>query len=83
MPRLTRQQVEAIKADLLHDLATVRAAIHNPEQFDPADADAALAGVETFCAIAVRLIAQANPSKVRDIAMTVEIQARMDGKEVL
>lgn len=80
MPRLTRQQVEAIKADLLHDLATIRRYVEGTA--DPEFTEA-FVGVETFCAIAVRLIAQTNPSKVRDIARTVEIHARLDGKEVL
>jgi len=33
--------------------------------------------LETFCAVGLRLIAQSNPSKVRDIAVSVSIQALM------
>ena len=35
----------------------------------------ALASVETFIAIALRVMAKTNPSKIRSIAVTVEIQS--------
>ena len=41
-----------------------------------------MAGVETFVAIALRLMAVTNPSKLRDIMQVVEIQARMDRRHV-
>ena len=45
--------------------------------------DTALCTVETFCAVALRVMAKINPSKVRDCARTVEIKARMDGTPVV
>jgi hypothetical protein len=45
--------------------------------------EAAWAEIETFIAISLRVLAKTNPSKVRDAAMAVEIQARMKGIEVL
>ncbi len=49
---------------------------------DPAT-DAAMAHVESFCAIAVRVFAKTNPSKIRSEALTVEISARLAGRECL
>ena len=45
--------------------------------------EATWAEVETFIAISLRIMSKTNPSKVRDAAMAVEIQARMKGIEVL
>lgn len=37
--------------------------------------------IETFCAIAIRVMVKTNPSKLRDIARTLEIYAHMhEGK---
>jgi hypothetical protein len=56
------------------------------EQFRPhgivIDADA-WAEVETFVAIALRVMARTNPSRIRDAAMVEEIKARMDGRGVV
>ena len=43
----------------------------------------AWAEIETFIAVALRVMAKTNPSKVRDAAMTIEIQARIKGIECL
>lgn len=40
------------------------------------------AEVETFIAIALRVFARTNPSKIRDAAVIEEIKARMDGRGV-
>ena len=50
---------------------------------DGTEVDTALCSVETFCAVALRVMAKTNPSKVRDCARTVEIKARMDGTPVV
>ena len=50
---------------------------------DDTDLDTALCSVETFCDVALRVMAKTNPSKVRDCARTVEIKARMDGTPVV
>lgn len=47
------------------------------------DVDTALCSVETFCAVALRVMKKTNPSKIRDCARTVEIKARMDGLPVV
>lgn len=43
----------------------------------------ALAHLETFAAIAVRIMRTTNPSKIRDAARLEEIKARIQGREVL
>ena len=43
----------------------------------------ALAHLETFAAIAIRVMKTANPSKIRDAARLEEIKARIHGREVL
>lgn len=40
------------------------------------------AEVETFVAIALRVLAKTNPSKIRDAAMIEELKARFDGRGV-
>jgi hypothetical protein len=68
-----------IEADLVKHAGIVRQAL---DLTDP-QVDAAWAHLETFCAVAMRVLRATNPSKVRDAAMTEEIKARMDGWEVL
>lgn len=70
---------DTIRTDLVDSLATVRALIDLKEP----ETESAWAQIETFCAIALRIIAKTNPSKVRDAAMAEEIKARMQGREVL
>jgi hypothetical protein len=45
--------------------------------------ESAWAEVETFIAIALKVFAKTNPSKLRDAARTVEIHARMNNIECL
>lgn len=71
---------KAIAADLIEALATVRAEL---KPVDGTPADDAFAHVETFCAVALRVFAKTNPSKIRDEARTVEIAARINGRQVL
>lgn len=70
-----------VEADLVAALRALRDEIGPIEDDTPLDH--ALAHIETFCAVALRVMRKTNPSKVRDCARTVEIQARMDGREVL
>jgi hypothetical protein len=70
---------DTIRMDLIDSIDTVRQTI---DRTDPA-VDEAWSEIETFCAIALRIIAKTNPSKVRDAAMAEEIKARMQGREVL
>lgn len=46
-------------------------------------AEHALAHLETFAAIAVRVMRTTNPSRLREAARTEEIKARIEGREVL
>ena len=47
------------------------------------EAEAALAHLETFAAISIRVLRTTNPSKIRDAARTEEIAARIQGRQVL
>lgn len=40
------------------------------------------AELETFIAVALKVMEQTNPSKLREIARTLEIKARLHGVEV-
>ncbi len=75
-----RTDIAEIERDLTAALRVVRDAL---QPVDGAPEDTALCEVETFCAVAVRLMAKSNPSKVRDIARVVEIKARLDGIPVV
>lgn len=57
---------------VMRDLSTLR-------QHMPTDgpADSAMTGLETFVAVALRVLAKTNPSKVASEARTVEIAYRM------
>jgi len=67
-------------ADLTVAIQTIRDAL---KAVDGSAEDHALAALETFVVVSLRLMAKTNPSKVRDVARTVEIKARLDGKQVL
>ena len=74
-----RTVVTEIEADLVKNLAVIRSEL---DLTKPA-VDQAWAHVETFAAVALRIIRSTNPSKVRDAAMTEEIKARLDGRQVV
>jgi hypothetical protein len=82
MPKPTKQTVAAIKEDLMRDIGDVRRRIEHAFEKEP-ELERAWAGVETFCAVALRIIAKTNPSKIRDEARTTEIGARFSGRPVL
>lgn len=69
----TAEAINAMKEQVLIDLQAVRES-NPPEE--------AMASLETFVAIALRVFAKTNSSKLKDVMRIVEIQARMDGKEV-
>ncbi len=71
-----RSDISAMQADLVTALAEVRGLI-------TAEHEVAWAHIETFCAIALRVLRKTNPSKLRDAAMAEEIKARIDGREVI
>lgn len=74
-----RTDIGTVQAGLLGALSTVKNGLDltNPE------IESAMAEIETFCAISVRIMAKTNPSKIRDIAMTLEIQARINNRKVI
>lgn len=77
MTRSSRVDVDALDDDVTHAMAIIR------DRLQPQDdtrEDAAICAVEMFVAIALRVMRKTNQSKLRSEAMTVEIQARMDGK---
>ena len=73
MPKPTKHAIAAMTQTVMTDLAAVRAVVGETEE---------LVGLETFVAIALRLMAEVNPSKLREVMRIVEIQARMDWKHV-
>lgn len=75
---LDRSNMAGVEAQLdKHLRALRRAAITNKKL------DHSMAAVETFCAVALRVMKRAEPEDVRDAALTVEIKARMDGVPVI
>ena len=66
---LTQDQINVLTNGIMEDLSTLRI-------LAPVEAADALVNIETFVAIALRVFAKTNPSKLRDVMRTVEIQAR-------
>ena len=73
---LTQDQINVLTNGIMEDLNTLRI-------LAPVEAANVLVSIETFVAIALRVFAKTNPSKLRDVMRTVEIQARIDHKEVV
>jgi len=69
----TKAANEAIKEALLVDLLTMRA--HVLSLVETVHIEDAWAGIETFCAIALRVMAKTNPSKLKSEMVTVGIAA--------
>jgi len=76
-PRATTD-VDGLERQVDAALSTIRDQLGAMVNDSPIDK--AVATVEMFVAVAVRVMRKTNPSKVRSEAMSVEIQARMDGK---
>lgn len=68
--------MDAFALGLAEDLSTMR---HLLSPQDGSEAATALGNVETFCAVALRVLRKTNPSKVRSEARTFEIKMRLDG----
>jgi hypothetical protein len=79
MPKPTAQAIADMTNAVLSDLNVVKQHL-GPHTFNKTEE--AWAGIETFVAVGLRVFAQTNPSKLRDVMRTVGIQARMDGKEI-
>jgi len=67
----------AFTADLTDAFAPLREIVEDIPDLAPH-----LAHIETFCAVALRVMARTNPSKIREAARLVEIQARIKGHHV-
>jgi hypothetical protein len=74
---MPRTNITDIASDIVKDLGILRQALA-PQMEEVEDA---WATVETFIAISLRLMAKTNPSKIRSIAMTVEIQSIIESVE--
>lgn len=70
---------EQVMADVLHIRNTLT---DNKLLLDDATTEA-WAGVETFVAIALRVFAETNPSKLKEAMRIEQIKAYMDGREVI
>ena len=77
---MARADMDATARELAEHLQVLRDAL---DPVDGSSVDTALCSVETFCAVALRVMKKTNPSKIRSEAMTFEIKARMDGVPVV
>ena len=75
-----RTDMDQVARELADHLKTLRDAMR-PEDGSPEDT--ALCSVETFCAVALRVMKKTNPSKVRSESRTVELYARLQGIPVV
>lgn len=74
-----KTDVTEIRRDIVASLGVIRPLL----DLENEDIKHAWAEVETFCAVSLAVLAKTNPSKIKSEAMTVEIRARMDGRECL
>ena len=72
--------IRQVESDITDCLRIIRDRI---KPVDDTMEDYAVCALECFVDIALRLMKVTNHSKIRSIAMTVEIKARMDGKPVV
>jgi hypothetical protein len=77
-----RTDMDETARELAQELTHLRERLEAADLLD-ATTDYALCSVETYCAVALRVMKKTNPSKIRDCARTVEIKARMDGIEIV
>lgn len=75
MPR-ARTNIGSIRGDLIASIEWFRPHCVALDESKWAD-------IETFIAVALRVMAKTNPSRIRDAAMLEEIKARMDGRGVI
>ena len=80
MTKPTKEAIDAMTERVMADLVVIRSLVIREGQPHEADAQAS---IETFVAIALRVMAKTNSSKLRDTMRTVEIVARMSGAEVI
>ena len=77
-------KLDSVASDLNAHFETVRAGLtHGYTQGMTQGEEEALAWLETFAAISLRIMQTTNPSKIRDAARAEEIKARIQGRPVL
>lgn len=75
-----RTDMAEVDADITACFKTLREKLYFPED---SEQEHALCALETFAAIALKVMANVNPSKIRSCAMTIEIKARLDGLPIV
>lgn len=75
-PELT--DMSSVEADLVKHMRTIRRGTLTNRKLDHS-----LCALETFVAIALRVMKHSKPEDVRDAARIVEIKARLDGVPVI
>lgn len=83
MSARARAELEGIVADLMTSIGWIRDEIGIGDRVVDPRTEEHMAHIETFCAIAIRVLRKTNPSKIRDAAMAEEISARLQGREVI
>lgn len=83
MSARARAELDGIVADLMTSIGWIRDEIGIGTQVVDPRTEEHMAHIETFCAIAIRVLRKTNPSKIRDAAMAEEIAARLQGREVI
>ena len=71
------------RTDTTEIAADITAVVSRLRQIASQADEHAWAEVETFIAIALKVFAKTNPSKLRDAARTVEIHARLNSIECI
>jgi hypothetical protein len=79
MPKPSGRELRAIGANIV--MAKERLRRNLPMHIR--EVEQAFVEVETFIAIALHVFSKTTPAKLNDAAMTVEIQARIKGREVI
>lgn len=82
MPK-PRANLTEITEDLADALVHVRDRLALPDGSMSAVDEERWVTIETFVAVAVRVLATVNPSKIRDASRTEEIKSRMDGLKMV
>ena len=75
-----RSDMRQVDADITDCLRVIRECM---KPVDDTREDYALCALECFVDVALRVMAKTNPSKIRSVAMTVEIKARLEGKPIV
>lgn len=79
MTKPSKQAIQKLSEDIVDDLHKIR----YDKTLSQSDFDQAMANIDTFIAIALRVFSKTNISKLQSEFRTVEIAARMSGKPVL